>query len=307
MSRIYNAWGSKVYGVKDVLQDKGVEKGIREIFSSVLTNLGISNQGANGIVDDCLKLAKNYSHIFSYEKQAREILNKKGVPEKIPERLGERAKIMYEQIEPYILENSVLDLGCGDGRVGELLYNNHDKVKRVELADVYRNENIDNVESPDLRFHKFGENEDVPFRTDEFDNTLNLTVFHHSRYPLKTIRESRRVTRPGGRVIAIESVYGVSEPGSCGESVHTAKNYLSLTPEQQRLVNIFFDHFYNRIVHYKKIPGMKVKIPFNFMTPEGWNQILEKNGFEIEDCINLGLDQPIVPEYHTLHVARVKK
>jgi SAM-dependent methyltransferase len=302
---MYNAWGSRIYSIKDVIQDKKVEESIREIFYSVLLNLGISPKGANRIVDDCLKESKNYSHIYGYEREAHERLKKEGVNEEIPKRLVERAEIMYKQVAPHLLEGSVLDLGCGDGRVGELLYNNHPGAKRLELADIYRHPNIDNVESPDLKFHLFCEEDDLPFRDSEFDNNMALTVFHHSDYPLKTIKESHRVIRPGGRLLAIESVYGVSERGV--DDCHDVKTYLSITPEQQRLVNIFFDHFYNRILHYREDPKMKVKTPFNFRTPEDWNKILENNGFEIKDCIKLGLDQPIVPEYHTLHVAKVRK
>lgn len=301
---MYNAWGSRVYRIKDVLQDKKVEEGIKDIFSSVLINLGIPLKGANGIIDDCLKSAKNYPHVYGYEREAHERLEKEGVTEQIPQRLGERAGIMYKQVAPHVLEGSVLDLGCGDGRVGELIYNNNPRVMGVDLADIYKHPNIDNV---NLKFHLFGEKDEVPFRDSKFSNTLALTVFHHSNYPLKTIKESHRVTRPGGRLLALESVYGVSNKGKAGDELHNAKSYLSLNPEQQRLLNIFFDHFYNRIIHYSENPKMKIKVPFNFRTPEGWNEVFEKNGFEIEDCINLGLDQPVVPEYHTLHVAKVRK
>jgi len=299
---MYNAWGSRVYTIKKLLEDKRVEGGIRDIFSSVLLNLGISSKGTNGIVDDCLGMAKNYSDVYGYEMEAHERLRKEGVTEQIPQRLGERARIMHKQVGPYILAGSLLDLGCGDGRVGKLIYDNNPEVTEVELADIYKHPNIDNV---NLKFHLFGEKDEIPFRDSKFSNILALTVFHHSNYPIETIKESHRVTRPEGRLLAIESVYGISEKGR--DDCHEAKTYLSITPEQQRLVNIFFDHFYNRIIHYSENPGMKVKVPFNFQTPEGWNQILEKTGFEIEDCINLGLDQPVVPEYHTLHVAKVRK
>ena len=53
--------------------------------------------------------------------------------------------------------------------------------------------------------------------------------------------------------------------------------------------------------------SIKANIPFNFNTPDGWKMIFEDNGFKQEKVIHLGVDQPIVPEYHTLHILRVDK
>jgi len=77
-----------------------------------------------------------------------------------------------------------------------------------------------------------------------------------------------------------------------------------LPAEQQRKVNIFFDHFYNRVLHYSKDAKTKVNIPFNFNAPNNWEKIFAKCGLKQETIIHLGLDQPTVPEYHTLHILR---
>ena len=81
---------------------------------------------------------------------------------------------------------------------------------------------------------------------------------------------------------------------------------LTITPEQQRRVNIFFDHFYNRVIHYSTDPNSKVNVPYNFNTPERWKKEFADAGLEEEKVVHLGVDQPTVPEYHTLHVLRVK-
>jgi hypothetical protein len=74
--------------------------------------------------------------------------------------------------------------------------------------------------------------------------------------------------------------------------------------EQQRKANIFFDHFYNRVLHYSPNPENKVNVPFNFNTPNGWETLFSNCGLKQETLLHLGLDQPTVPEYHTLHVLR---
>ena len=107
------------------------------------------------------------------------------------------------------------------------------------------------------------------------------------------LREARRVTNSEGRIIVLESVYGV-------------KSYGNLNNEHQRLVNIFFDHFYNRIIHYSNFKENKVNVPFNFRTPEYWNSIFKKEKLTVKKTIHLRFDQPVVPEYHTLHILKIK-
>ena len=77
-----------------------------------------------------------------------------------------------------------------------------------------------------------------------------------------------------------------------------------LSAEQQRKINIFFDHFYNRVLHYSKDAKTKVNVPFNFNTPANWEKVFAEFGLKQEGLVHLGLDQPTVPEYHTLHVLK---
>ena len=172
-----------------------------------------------------------------------------------------------------------MDLGCGDGKVGELLSKQN---LEVTLADIYEHEHVN---STGLRFL-----EKVPLG-EKYDLTLLLTVLHHSEDPLITLKEAKKLTKKSGRIIVIESVYGV-EIGDFGK----------LSSEQQRLTNVFFDHFYNRVIHYSDDPNKKVSVPFNFQTPTEWKKTFEDVGLVQIGFEELGIDQPIVPEYHTLHV-----
>ena len=83
--------------------------------------------------------------------------------------------------------------------------------------------------------------------------------------------------------------------------------FKQLTSEEQRLANIFFDHFYNRIVHYSNDPKQKVNVPFNFRSPEQWREIFDNMGLEKVYREYIGIDHPIVPEYHLLDVLEVSK
>ncbi len=296
-----NSFGHKICKIKDLFHDDRVDVSIRQILIRVFHYLGISSDKSDEIIDECINIAKNYDTLESYERSAHEILKKEGVVEELPKKLDKRAHIIFNQIKPYLLDGSILDLGCGDGRVGQLVA---DFGHHVVLAGICENENIENIKLP---FKIFKKNQPLPYGDNEFINTLVLTVLHHSDDPLFLLKEIHRVTKDGGRVLVRESVYGVTKDNlSKVESVR-GKYYLDLTAEQQKMVNIFFDHFYSTIILYSEDPEKKIKLPFNFNTPGGWKTFFEANGFDQEKVDYLGVDQPTVPEYHTLHVLRVIK
>jgi SAM-dependent methyltransferase len=96
---------------------------------------------------------------------------------------------------------SVLDVGCGTGKLTEVL------VQRVGAAKVTA---IDPSEAfvgaarerfPDVRI-EHGSAEALPFPDDEFDAAVAQLVVHFMTDPVRGIAEMARVTRPGGRVAA---------------------------------------------------------------------------------------------------------
>jgi SAM-dependent methyltransferase len=293
-----NAFDLRIPEINEVLNDQTVKKYIERTLEKVLGHLGISAPESVKTIQQCLDNARSYDLISDYESQTHKILDYAGVTLEIPKKLTGRADQIFQQIRPYLLPGSVLDLGSGDGRVGELCAKNGHEVL---MTDVYKNQNIGNT---GLEFRLFQQGESVPSQDNFYDNTLALTVYHHSSNPINSIQESYRVTKPNGRVLVIESVYGVTGGELSDKEREKALNYLSLSKEQQRMVNVFFDHFYNRVIHYSEDPDTKVNVPFNFNTPDGWKRIFENEGFNQEEVIHLGTDQPTVPEYHTLHVLR---
>ena len=294
-----NAFGLELYEIKEVIAEKQVKQAIASAFLPVLIYLGIPSDKSKELIENCMQEASGYSKLADYEAQAHNILDEEKVADRIPEKLRARAELIYSQIEQYLLPGAVLDYGCGDGRVAELIAKN--RGQEVFLADVYEHSH---VKETGLNFKLFKQGKEAPFNDNTFDNTLAITVYHHSSKPLESIKDTCRITKQNGRVIVIESVYGVN-----GKELPEAKrsqiqSYLTLTSEQQRKVNIFFDHFYNRVLHYSKEAETKVNVPFNFNTPGNWRKIFTQYNLTQENVFHLGLDQRTVPEYHTLHVLR---
>ncbi len=294
-----NAFNLELFEIKEVMQDKKVRTAIGSMLLPVLTCLGISSTRSKEIITKCLEIASTYSKLEEYEEQAHNVLKEEQVTEKIPEKLTARADLLYTQIRQYLLPGNVLDYGCGDGQVAEYIAKN--KKQQVCLTDVYEHKH---VKETGLEFRLFKQGEKAPFADNEFDNILTITVFHHSDNPVDSIKDATRVTKKNGRILVIESVYGVKGKELPESTQENTKSYLSLNPEQQRKVNIFFDHFYNRVLHYSKDTKTKANVPFNFNTPDNWRKIFIDCGLKQETIIHLGLDQPTVPEYHTLHVLR---
>jgi ubiquinone/menaquinone biosynthesis C-methylase UbiE len=93
-------------------------------------------------------------------------------------------------------DSHVLDLGCGRGGVVELLW------RDVKLAA-----GLD-PDSPSLAEHRVpgmpvvrGVGESLPFTDESFDLIVCLWVFEHLNDPAATLREARRILRPGGHFV----------------------------------------------------------------------------------------------------------
>ena len=182
--------------------------------------------------------------------------------------LKNRSAKIFLQIEPFITrESSVLDLGCGDGKVGELIAAR--KNNKVVLADVV------NYNKTELPFHIYDGNK-LNFADTSFDHVLLLTVLHHTDNPVQVMKEALRVA--GKSVIVIESTYF--------NGFHKQLNKL-------------FDWFYNKVLN-----NPEINVPFNFLTPGAWPILFEELGGRVTHIKHLGLDQPLVPEWHTLYVVR---
>jgi SAM-dependent methyltransferase len=294
-----NSFGYEIPQIEEIVTDSYVKETVATMLIDILNYLGVYNTKSQEIARQCLDAASCDQKLEAYEEQAHNIIETEKVTQRIPEKLSLRAGFMYSQIAPYLLPGNLLDYGCGDGQVSELIAKNLGQ--EATLTDVYEHKH---VKETGLAFKPFGQGTKAPFSDAEFSNILALTVFHHSSNPVESIKDVARLTKPGGRVIVVESVYGVDGKQLSPEMQKKIAGYLKLSEEQQRIVNVFFDHFYNRILSYSTNPETKVNVPFNFNTPGNWKHLFAQHGLNQEEVVHLGLDQPIAPEYHTLHVLR---
>lgn len=182
--------------------------------------------------------------------------------------LRNRSAHIFGYVQRFIEDGStVLDLGCGDGKVGELLCASRGcKMTLMDIVDYNKT---------DLHFVKYN-GRNIHFPDNCFDQVLLLTVLHHSDDPIRVMSEALRVANKS--VIIIESVY---------------------FNELHKSLNKFFDWFYNRVLN-----NPRINVPFNFLTPDSWVGLFEKLGGKVTHMEHLGIDEPLVPEWHVLYVVK---
>jgi 2-polyprenyl-3-methyl-5-hydroxy-6-metoxy-1,4-benzoquinol methylase len=243
-----------------------------------------------------IEFAEKSDNDYDYEREAHKLLQTQEKVE-LKSKLSTRSKTMYAQVLPHLIPGSLLDFGCGDGKIGEMLIkDNYD----LTFADVYKHPHIAEA---NLKFEHLNQKGKISNIDNSFDNCLILTVLHHSDFPIENIEELYRITKKGGKVIVIETVYDVHGKGLSEEERQRISYFLELNAENQMKVCAFFDHFFNRVFYYSENPKTKVNMPYNYNTPEGWKKFFEEKGFKTKNMIHIGLDQPLGPaEYHVLYV-----
>jgi SAM-dependent methyltransferase len=93
----------------------------------------------------------------------------------------------------------ILDSGCGDGFVAELL---RERVGQVVAVDVERFETW--RDGPGLTF-RVADAETLPFEDRTFDVVHSKDSLHHMGSPDRALAEYRRVLKPGGSALIIEA------------------------------------------------------------------------------------------------------
>ncbi|MBX2821087.1 MAG: class I SAM-dependent methyltransferase [Rhodothermaceae bacterium] len=111
-----------------------------------------------------------------------------------------RATLKVEDIEDLIApsnrKGAVLDLGAGEGYVGQEIKNKWGA--EVTLADVV---DINRTDLP----HVLYDGQTLPFEDNQFDTTILYFVLHHAEGAERVLDEAKRVTK--GQIIIVESVY----------------------------------------------------------------------------------------------------
>jgi SAM-dependent methyltransferase len=282
-----NVWGHGIPTPQySILANSSVcplRKHVTQYLHAVLTLWGLNDEQVKIFIELALREAtKNRDDVPSFEKQLKAHLIgqclRLGAKDAA---LSQRAQTVYREVKPYLIGSSLLDIGCGDGRITTLVANNNPEFRQIHLTDVV--DYVPQELKPFFAIYKEGSL--FPTGEQSFDTVLLLTVLHHATDPVDLLELAWQVT--SRRLVIIESVVGVETD--------------ELTEEDQIAFAAFVDWFYNRVLH----DG--VPVPYNFTTVRRWQSTFAEHDMPLIETKFLGRDIDVGPEYHILFVLEKKE
>ena len=263
-----NAFGLPKYHPKDIFTDDKVVESLRMMFKGWLSYMEIKNK--EEVIEKTFESFKRYSvETGLIEEDLREFYKNNKIIDGIKECLQGRAEWICDLIQDYV-DGHVFDLGCGPGEIAQHLVDR--KGCKMQLADVV-DVPFRKTFAPNLPFYQSKQGKKLPFKDNQFDSGLLITVLHHSDDPFSLLDEIQRLAK--GNIAIIESVYGLERKhapeGEAEKYPELYQGFHSLDKEQQRKYGTFLDWFLN-----KMILGNDINCPYNFTTPENWERIFDE-------------------------------
>lgn len=275
-----NFWGDSVVAPHEIIRDRLLAKPIRSGMERILREFTLPEVLVQSLVEQ-IQAISTVDSATDFDGRLRQLLFGKCDERRVRASLDMRARHVARQIEPFLVGNSFLDIGTGDGMVA---WNFRGHFDRHSLVDV-----IDYVDPRvTLPFQLYADGENIPAEDRSHDTAILTNVLHHSVNPMHLLEDAWRVTKR--RLIIIESVYG--DTARAGET----NVPFCLSGRDQFVYTSFFDWFYNRVLH------CDVPVPFNYLSPQAWQQAFAEHDMHIAFRQDLGIDVEIVPIHHFLYV-----
>lgn len=98
----------------------------------------------------------------------------------------------------------VLDFGCGNGRLLELLDVENIEYHGVDISQKLIEHAQEQYGNPSIEFKKIAVQGSLPFIDEYFNTAFSIAVFHHfpsGDFRLQKAKEIYRVTKPGGKIV----------------------------------------------------------------------------------------------------------
>lgn len=114
----------------------------------------------------------------------------------IQKRKMQAARLKQDRINPFLSQKEkLIDIGCGNCSLLKSLKDNHPTIQGVDIHNVSLFDNIQPI---------VYDGETLPFKDNQFDTSLLITMLHHTPDPERIIREAMRVSN---RLIIMEDIY----------------------------------------------------------------------------------------------------
>ena len=142
------------------------------------------------------------------------ILQNRQVYNKIADHFSDTRSFLWRDLEPladFVKDgDSVLDIGCGNGRLYQLFSDKSTGIrpKKISYVGVDISEKLIEIakeEYPDCQF-EVADMTELPFEDEKFDIVFSLVAFHHlptEDLQLKALNEMKRVLKSKGKIILL--------------------------------------------------------------------------------------------------------
>jgi SAM-dependent methyltransferase len=279
-----NVWGLDIPLPQTTILDQTLRPYINQLLISVLGLVGMDEAATSRFTKSAISQAQLSADDtrVAFERELKMKLTGIARGSKLNAALYARARTIKSQIEPYLVGDSLLDIGCGNGMIASLIQS---KFKQVLALDVVEYLPIE----LGIAFKPYREGDGLPIGDSKYDTVLLLTVLHHASAPLELLKLAWAATNK--RLIIIESVVGINKL-----QANVKYELVNLPYDKQVAYAAFVDWFYNRVLHND------VPVPYNFTTPDQWLSTFRNHDMKVIKTEHFGQDIEIGPEYHVMFV-----
>src|SRR5262249_32546468 len=128
-------WRHRIPKPQAVLDNRELRPHVEELLCGILELIGASKNAAKRFTHYAYESAKKSKSVLDFEKiLKRQLVLHGGIDSRrMQEVIKHRAKIVYQEIEPYLAGRSLLDVGCGNGLISNLAKR---RFRKIQLLDV---------------------------------------------------------------------------------------------------------------------------------------------------------------------------
>ncbi len=271
--------------IQRILENPKLALSVHSDFIHTFKRLGLPHSKADKLSSQVLQIlgSKNSlehseSKILGLLEQTK-IRQKNGktltLPQKLQEKLSNRAHLIFLQIAPHLkgIDGKVLDFGCGDGQVTHLI---SQKLGLDVVGIDVKHYPARHVKVPIGLF----DGKKVNAKPGTYSAAVITNVLHHESENELILKELKRLRIK--KLVIIETVPVGKTPKEI------------LLDRERTFMN---DHLYNRLFHSADIP-----VPGTYETAKGWIERFKKIGYRVSHSQDLGFDQPTIRDSHHLLV-----
>ena len=219
--------------------------------------------------------------------ELREVFKEK---ELVPQYYGEFREGEIEGTLDIVIDKYkgvVVDVGCGDNRLGERLLNKSGKVTKVIGTDIGEDFG---VRAKNLEFVRQENPSKIPLLDNTADAVIIRYALHHmtEEEQIIILEEVKRIAKPGAKIIIYEDTYSLTLPSLAkalvynGHDLHEKMKGLGSRARLRLLLSAI--DIFSQGVKDKAQP-----FPFNFKPIEEWNGFFTKLNFKIDEVRYFGI------------------